>query len=144
MKKIVVSALFCFSSTIYAQQIDSLPQVKISDLDTATLSKVKIEPSFPGGEKKWKKHIEDYIRSNLDQLVNDRESNGVCIVEFTVDLDGTPVNVHATTLVNSELAKVIVKAIKKGPKWIPATENGKPIVSYRRVPVTFRTERSNQ
>jgi protein TonB len=38
------------------------------------------------------------------------------------------------------LAEVAVAAVKKGPKWKPAIQNGKSVKAYRRQPVTYRIE----
>ena len=34
----------------------------------------------------------------------------------------------------------VMRIIKKGPKWIPAMQNGRPVNAYRRQPVTFMVE----
>ena len=39
----------------------------------------------------------------------------------------------------TELAKVAMNAIKNGPKWIPATQNGHTVACYRLQPVTLST-----
>jgi protein TonB len=39
---------------------------------------------------------------------------------------------------NSKLAEIAVNAIKKGPKWKPAVQNGRNVKAYRRQPVTFQ------
>jgi hypothetical protein len=38
----------------------------------------------------------------------------------------------------TKLATVSVHAIKNGPKWIPASQNGKPVAAYRLQPVTLQ------
>jgi hypothetical protein len=37
----------------------------------------------------------------------------------------------------SQLAKMAVNAVKNGPKWIPASQNGHTVASYRLQPVTL-------
>ena len=39
---------------------------------------------------------------------------------------------------NSKLAEIAVNAIRKGPKWKPAVQNGRNVKAYRRQPVTFQ------
>ena len=38
---------------------------------------------------------------------------------------------------DTRLAMLAVDAIKKGPKWIPATQNDHVVASYRLQPVTL-------
>jgi len=35
------------------------------------------------------------------------------------------------------MEKEVMRIIKKGPKWQPAMQDGKPLNAYRRQPVTF-------
>lgn len=37
----------------------------------------------------------------------------------------------------SRLAKIAIAAIANGPKWIPATQDGKSLRAYRLQPVTL-------
>jgi protein TonB len=30
-----------------------------------------------------------------------------------------------------------VKVIRKGPNWVPAIQNGRPVKAYRKQPITF-------
>jgi periplasmic protein TonB len=46
-------------------------------------------------------------------------------------------DVQATTMKGSKLAEVAVNAIRKGPKWIPAQQNGRMVNAYRLQPVTL-------
>jgi protein TonB len=74
--------------------------------------------------------------------------DGTVVVIFVVDREGLVSDVKvlpceisgiANCLDNtSMLAEVAVKAIKKGPKLIPAMQNGRVVKAYRRQAVTFR------
>ncbi len=37
----------------------------------------------------------------------------------------------------TQLAKMAVNAVKNGPKWIPASQNGHTVASYRLQPITL-------
>lgn len=137
MKKIVVLLFICFASSVQAQQNDTTPKANIVDLDTAVFQKVEVEAQFPGGEKAWFKYIIKIIEKNVDLIHDDRKSNGTCVIQFIVNKDGSISNVEALTLEKSVLAAVAIDAIKKGPRWIPAIQFGKPVKAYRRQPVTF-------
>ncbi|HEU5365127.1 MAG TPA: energy transducer TonB, partial [Hanamia sp.] len=59
-------------------------------------------------------------------------------VRFIVDKTGTVSDVQATTMKGSKLAEIAVNAIRKGPKWTPAQQNGRFVNAYRLQPVTLQ------
>lgn len=98
-------------------------------------TKVENEAEFPGGKPAWIKYIISKIQSNQDSLKN--EDYGTCIVKFIVNTDGSVSHVEATTMKETQLAKLAVDAILTGPKWIPAKNNDRIVASYRLQPVTL-------
>lgn len=96
--------------------------------------KVEIEAKFNGN---WNKYLQKEIEKNMDELTEAGES-GTCVVRFVVSKDGTVSEVEATTMKGTKLAEVSVNAIRKGPKWIPAIQNGIPVNAYRHQPITFK------
>jgi periplasmic protein TonB len=59
------------------------------------------------------------------------------VVRFIVDKKGNISNVSAETNLGYGMEKEVIRVIKKGPKWIPAIQNGKVVKAYRRQPITF-------
>jgi TonB-dependent SusC/RagA subfamily outer membrane receptor len=104
-------------------------------------TKVENEASFPGGQEAWVKYIISKIKVSIDSFTN--KDFGTCLVRFIVNKDGTVTNVEATTMKNSHLAKVSIEAIKDGPKWIPASQNGQIVAAYRLQPVTLTNPEKN-
>ncbi len=100
-------------------------------------TKVENEAEFPGGQKAWLKYIEHIIETNSNQFMKDN-IHGSCVVEFVVDVKGNIGNVKATTMQGTRLAEEAVKALKKGPRWVPAKQNGHIVTSYKSVLVTFK------
>ena len=100
-------------------------------------TKVEIEAQFPGGEAKWNKYVYNEIMKNIDDLVEDGQA-GTCEVQFIVDREGNVSNVEPLTMKGSKLAEVAINAIKRGPKWTPAVQNGRSVKAWRRQKVTFR------
>jgi TonB-dependent SusC/RagA subfamily outer membrane receptor len=99
-------------------------------------TKVETEASFPGGQSAWLKYIIRQIQASIDTF--GKADYGTCVVRFIVNTDGTVSDVKATTMQGTKLAKTAVDAIKKGPKWIPASQNGHTVASYRLQPVTLK------
>ncbi len=105
--------------------------------ENQVFTKVEVEASFPGGEAKWIQFVTREVERHMDELQEDGQS-GTCIVQFIVDKEGNVSSVEATTMKGTVLAQIAVNAIKKGPKWVPAIQNGRQVKAYRRQPVTFR------
>jgi protein TonB len=100
-------------------------------------TKVEVEAQFPGGEGKWNQYVQREVEKNIDDLVDDGQA-GTCEVQFIVDKEGNVSNVEALSMKGSMLAQVAVNAIKRGPKWIPAIQNGRQVKAWRRQKITFR------
>ncbi len=100
------------------------------------LIKVEIEASFKGD---WISYVRKEIEKHLDELTDAGES-GTCMIKFIVYKDGTVSNVEATTMKGTKLAEIAVNAIKKGPRWIPAIQNGQSVSAYRMQPISFQLQ----
>jgi len=104
--------------------------------DDKVFQKVEIEAQFPGGEGAWNKYIKREIEKYIDEL-QDAGLSGTCVVQFIVDKEGNISDVDALTMKGTKLAEICVNAIKKGPKWTAAEQNGRKVKAYRKQPVTF-------
>ena len=98
-------------------------------------TKVEHEASFPGGAAKWAQYIQKAISENISEFGD--QDYGTCIVKFIVDEDGKVSDVEATTMKGTALAQTAVNAIRRGPNWVPATQNGHKVNAYRLQPVTL-------
>lgn len=100
---------------------------------------VQIQAKFPGGEAEWAKYISKQIHRYIDELEEEGKA-GTCTVQFIVDQDGNISDVEVLTMKGTKLAEICANAIRKGPNWIPAENNGKKVKAWRKQPVTFRIE----
>ena len=98
-------------------------------------AQVETEASFPGGPAAWNKYITQQIQMHADEFKN--RDMGTCIIRFMVDKNGHVIDVEATNMKKTKLAKVAIEAIENGPKWIPAQQDGKYVNAYRLQPVTL-------
>ncbi len=115
-------------------QVVAAPVEKKEDEDKV-FTKVEIEASFPGGASAWTKYVQRAIEANQDEFTE--SDYGTCIVKFIVDKTGKVSDVEATTMKGSKLAEVATNAIRKGPAWVPAQQNGRYVNAYRLQPVTL-------
>lgn len=109
----------------------------VEDDNDKVFQKVEIEAKFPGGDKAWSKYISREINRYIDEL-QDAGKAGTCVVQFIVDREGNISEVEALTMKGTKLAEICVNAIKRGPKWTPAEQNGRKVKAYRKQPVTFQ------
>ncbi len=116
-------------------QVVEAPKAVAEDEDKV-FTKVEIEASFPGGDGGWARYVKKAIESNIDDLTEAGES-GTVRIRFIVSKDGTVSDVEALTMKSSKLAEIAKNAIRKGPKWTPAQQNGRHVNAYREQPVTF-------
>ncbi|MEO8962204.1 MAG: energy transducer TonB [Ginsengibacter sp.] len=114
--------------------IVAAPVEKKEDPDKI-FTKVEIEATFPGGPGAWQKYVSRAIQSQLDEFTE--SDYGTCVVRFIVDRNGVVSDVQATTMKGTKLAEIAVNAIRKGPKWTPAQQNGRFVNAYRLQPVTL-------
>ena len=103
--------------------------------DNSAFIPVEVEAKFPGGDGAWQKYIQKAIQRELDEFTD--ADYGTCVVKFMVDINGNVSKVQATTMQGSKLAEIAVSTISKGPKWIPAMQNGRYVTAYRLQPVTL-------
>ncbi|MBX2925264.1 MAG: energy transducer TonB [Chitinophagaceae bacterium] len=109
------------------------------DDEDKVFQKVEIEAKFPGGEQAWSRYISREINRYMDEL-QEAGKAGTCVVQFIVDKEGNISEVEALTMKGTKLAEICVNAVKKGPKWVPAEQNGRKVKAYRKQPVTFQIQ----
>jgi len=119
------------------------------DDEDKVFQKVEIDAEFPGGNSGWTKYVTREIERNIDELQEEGKS-GTCVILFIVDKEGAVSDVRALPCSEAgvpdclgpgtKLAEVSVNAIRKGPKWKPAVQNGRNVKAYRRQPVKFQLE----
>lgn len=137
MKKIFTLLFTCLSAVLFAQQKDSIMSAAVSQIDTTLFTKVDVEASFPGGDAAWAKYVQTELEKHINKLSRNKASVGTCIVQFIVDKEGNITNVVALNMQESLLAKIVMEAIQKGPRWVPAEQNGRKVKAYRRQKITF-------
>jgi len=104
--------------------------------ENLVFSKVEVEAQFPGGDASLSRFVQREVEKRIDELTDDGRS-GTCEVQFIVDREGNVSNVEAITMKGTKLAEVAVNAIRKGPKWVPAIQNGRQVRAWRRQKITF-------
>lgn len=98
---------------------------------------VENEAEFPGGESGWSEFITKAVNDHIDSLQAAGET-GTCVLQFIVSKDGRLSDVQALTMKGTRFAALMVDAVKNGPAWVPARQNGIRVASIKKQPVTFQ------
>lgn len=101
------------------------------------LTKVEIEASYPGGDTAWIHFLNHTLRYPDDAV--DNQIQGKVIVQFIVHTDSTITDVQATSGPSKGgLREEAVRVVKASGKWVPATQDGRTVNSYRKTPIQFK------
>ncbi|RYG41675.1 MAG: energy transducer TonB [Chitinophagaceae bacterium] len=101
------------------------------------LHKVEIEAAFPGGLKAWKRYLERTLDAGSSIIAGAPDGIYTVTVRFVVDKDGSISDVVALTQHGYGMEDEAIKVIRRGPKWIPAIQNGTNVKAYRSQSITF-------
>ena len=104
---------------------------------------VEKQAEFPGGQKGWV----NYLENNLDRDLPVRSGAPVgkyaVVVSFWVDEEGNITNVKAENNPGYGTMEEAIRVLKNGPKWVPATQNGKNVLYRQRQTIVFMISNSN-
>ena len=99
--------------------------------------KVEIEASFPGGSSAWRRYLERNLDASIPEKQKAPAGNYTVVIQFVVNLDGTVSDVRALTNHGYGMETEAIRAIKKGPKWLPAIQNGRQVKASHKQPITY-------
>lgn len=93
-------------------------------------------PCFPGGNGA----MLDWLSKNIHYTSGCASIQGRVVVSFFVEPDGSLSDIELVRKVAPELDEEVLRVVKAMPKWIPASQNNKPIRAKFTMPITFRSE----
>jgi len=101
---------------------------------------VEIEAEFNGGYEKLNEFINDNIHPPAEAA--DLGVNGRVIVRFVVEKDGTVSNATVETKLDECPAcdKEALRVVSKMPKWKAASNAGREVRTYVRLPIKFESQ----
>ena len=136
MKKLLcITALFACVYTCSAQTDSTKKRTYIVSQTDTTYIKPEVESSFPDGIPGW----QNFLNRNLRYPGNavKHEIQGTVVLQFVVCTDGSVCDIEAISG-PEELRESAIAALKKTPRWIPATQDGKNVRSYKKQPIVYR------
>ncbi|HEY6975579.1 MAG TPA: energy transducer TonB [Chitinophagaceae bacterium] len=145
MYKIVLTLSLLVLSNLSYPQIRDFSTQSVSGIDDydKELKTVQVEAKFPGGVDGWTTFLVYTLKSNVP--VKHRAPAGLytVICSFLVSKDGTISEVMALNDPGYGVAEEAVRVLKKSPKWMPAMQQGKPVVYRQKQSITFEVSEAN-
>ncbi len=104
----------------------------VSKIKDSSFVKVEVNSIFTENAERWKQYLMKNLNTNTPN--NNKADLGTyeVIVRFIESKDGYPSDVIALTNYGYEMEAEVVRLIKKGPRWIPTTQNGNVVRPYRK------------
>ncbi len=101
---------------------------------------VQIDAQFPGGFDAWSKYLQRNLNSEVPIDNGAPAGSYTVTVSFLVDKDGNISQVKAENDPGYGTAAEAVRVIERGPKWIPAVQNGRNVIYRHRQKITFTVQ----
>ncbi|MGI8951458.1 MAG: energy transducer TonB [Chitinophagaceae bacterium] len=96
---------------------------------------VQIEAKFPGN---WTSYLQRNLNADVPVQNGAPAGNYTVVVSFLVDKEGNISEVQALNDPGYGIGAEAERVIKKGPKWIPAVQNGRNVIYRQKQPITFQ------
>ncbi len=120
---------------------ETTPNAESNNVSTEALfTEVEVEAAFPGGQDGWRNYLMKSLDGSIPSKEGWKKGNYKIIIQFVVEKDGTVNRVKAMNYEGSKTAEHCINLIKNGPKWTPALQNGQPVSSIKKQPITFVVE----
>jgi TonB family protein len=105
-------------------------------LSNSSTSYPDCEPEFPGGiDSLWA-----FLKENVHRPEGSREVEGMVLVEFVVEVDGSISKPEILKSLTPELDAEVIRVVKLMPKFIWHQENCMVRRVYYNIPFKFVTE----
>lgn len=111
--------------------------------NTAAKKEVKQKmPQFPGGDNAFYAYLDNNIKlpEGFDKAAFLKKNNNQFVpinVAFTIDVDGSIVNVKVIDGEDELLDKKAKEIVEKMPKWEPGYQGDKPVKVQYAIPIRF-------
>jgi hypothetical protein len=119
----------------------TLTLFKTNNSDTEHYEKVFLSamqpPSFPGGITGWEKYLQRQLKASIVSDKGGPPGKYVARVSFMVDENGNLSDFKIIKDPGYGTGAEALRVIKNGPKWVPATQNGKPVKAMQQQSVTW-------
>jgi len=99
----------------------------ITDDESTKGAIIEESAKFPGGIIAWSKWVTSFMV--FPPACEKRGIEGHVTISFDVDIDGSLKNLQIVKGADSRFNAEALRIVRNSPKWEPATNNGKPVLS---------------
>lgn len=113
-------------------------ELKSNEADyTKEFITVQQQAQFPGGIGEWTKYLERNL--NTETTVENAAPLGkyTVVVSFLVDREGNVSEIQALNDPGYGTVEEAIRVIKRSKQWIPAKQNGNPVIYRQKQAITF-------
>jgi hypothetical protein len=97
----------------------------------------QVPAEFPGGQKGWANYLENNLNTDVPIKNGALPGRYQVIVTFIIDKEGNVTEVAAENNPGYGTMEEALRVIQNGPKWTPASENGKKVIYRQRQAIVF-------
>lgn len=120
MKKIIFTLFIILISQFgIAQEKTATP----NDETVHSAAGIEVQPEFPGGAQEFGM----YVQRNYKYPTNVKFLQGVVIVKFVVEKDGSIVDIEVVRDLGFGTKEEAIRLLKNCPNWKPGIANGSPV-----------------
>jgi TonB family protein len=112
--------------------------IEVSDNDNQINEFTEQDAEYIGGASALYSYIGRNI--NYPQSAIEEQIQGKVFISFIIETDGSISNVKIDKGIVTELNNEAIRIVKSMPRWKPAYNNGKAVISSYVIPVNFKLE----
>ncbi len=95
------------------------------------------ESDFKGGQQGWITYLQSNLKNDLPSQKGAPTGKYTVVLSFVIGVDGKLSEVTASSDPGYGTKEEAIRVLEKGPKWIPAIQNGKFVLSRKRQAISF-------
>ena len=97
---------------------------------------VEVPATYPGGEQALLAYVNSHVK--YPEIAIEQEVQGVCLLRFKVDKDGSVSDVRVKKSLSKECDAEAIRVVKTLKRFIPAKQQGHPVAVWFNLPVRFQ------
>lgn len=98
---------------------------------------VQVPASFEGGVQGWVEYLQKKLKNDIPNKNKAPVGTYTVVVTFVIGESGKIEKVEALTDPGYGTKEEAIRVVSNSPKWMPATENGKPVIYRQKQSITF-------
>jgi N-acetylmuramoyl-L-alanine amidase len=106
-------------------------------IENIILPEAQKPAEFPGGIEAWRRYLERQLDATIPSKKGSPEGSYTVLAQFIVHENGSLSDIKALTNHGYGMEEEVIRFIERGPKWVPAQQNGKNVASVKGQPITF-------